>query len=134
MKVTLTQTDILTAVREYLERRGFQAPSVNGDDFGVFHDELTGVSIEVDDIQVLRAHAPALAPSPRTRRSEDFGPGELLPEKAASDAEIKAAVAKSKELEAKPRSNDAQGLYSKVQMGESIEDLGKDPTDFQDEL
>ena len=132
MKVTLTQTDVLTAVREYLERQGLQAPSVGGDEFGVFYDEVAGVSIEIDGIQVLRT--PMYTPTPKTRRSEDFGAGELLPEKAASEAEIRAAYAKSKELEARPRSADSQGRFNKVQMGESIEDLGKDPADFQDEL
>jgi hypothetical protein len=165
MKITLTHSDVLSAVRESLIRQGFSVPDSGTDSFGVFWDPAQeAVTVEVDGISIAslppQPVAPAASrqaatraptgrfdplPSPprekldapdRTLGDED----EPLPERVNNERAIKGLVAQSQDFvrripdPSKVAHAAARDKFPRVQVAESIEDFGKDPSDFGDEV
>lgn len=158
MKITLTQDDLFLAVREYLTRQGFEVPPPDTELFGLFYDEPTNsISIEVDGIRV---HAVNFEPpaAPASARGERFAPlpspprqrkdvpdrsldeSEPLPERFQNERSIKTMVAQSQEFvrripdPARVQHQPAREQFGKIQVAPRIEDFGKDPEDFKDEI
>jgi hypothetical protein len=161
MKITLTQNDVLLAVREYLTRQGFEVPDADTEMFGLFYDqELGTISVEVDGIRV---HAVNLPPArtepgpapwgagrfepppspPREARNEPdrvLDAVETLPERLQNEKSIRAMVGQSQEFirkipdPARAQHQPARDRFSRVQVAPSIEEFGKDPEDFKDEI
>ena len=125
MKITLTQDDVLGAVREYLVNQGFVVPETNTDSFGIFWDPvMSQVTVDVSDIAVAR-HAPVLEPAlaarggpsrPAAAGRVDPGPapprealdapnrvlgdeGEPLPERVHSEQAIRGMVSQSQDIQ-----------------------------------
>lgn len=167
MKITLTHTDVLSAVRESLIRQGFNVPESGTDSFGVFWDaEHALVTVEVDDISIAiptpvqtptassasrpaaaRAPAGRFDPAPPPPREKLDAPDrtlgdeeEPLPERVNNERSIKGMVAQSQDFvrripdPSKVAHATARDKFPRVQVAQSIEDFGKDPTDFGDEV
>jgi hypothetical protein len=161
MKITLTHNDVLCAVRDFLTNQGFSAPASNTDSFGVFWDEsLAQVTVEVSEITIAPPASASSGPAPRAaarvgrfdplpppsreRRDEpdrtlDDG-GEPLPERINNERDIKGILAQSQDTirritdPTKMQHASARDRYPNMQVASSIEDLGKDPNDYKDEI
>ena len=162
MKIILTMDDVCKAVREHLIRRGFRAPEVSEETYVIAQDfsmEISDIDIASIPLQVpsdptppmLRTVSvqPGVAPAgrfdpvPSPPREKLDAPdrvldehGETLPERLENEQGIKGQVAKSRELAAQDpkKHRSARDRFPTTQIAEDIEHLGKDPTDFKDEL
>jgi hypothetical protein len=158
MKITLTHHDVLMAVRENLIRQGFNVPDSGTDSFGVFWDmEECQVTVEVDDISIAPhvppepAHTQAQAPAPVRKVNGRFDPGPSPPRERLDtpnrslddenkEGAIEGVVAQSEEFirripdPTRVSHKAARDKFPRMQVAASIEEFGKDPTDFGDEV
>lgn len=162
MKITLTHEDVLAAVRESLIRQGFNVPASDTGAFVVFCNadqvvvEVDGISIAIPALMASSTQVPAATqrpaagrfdppPSPPRERRDtpDRSIDDLddpLPEKIHNERSIKGLIAQSQEMvrripePSKVTHQTARDRFPRVQVSQSIEDFGKDPTDFADEV
>jgi hypothetical protein len=150
---------VLLAVREYLTRQGFHVPEADTEMFGLFYDqELGAVSVEVDGIRVHAVNSlparqeetprgagrfdPPPAPPREARNEPDrvLDAAETLPERLQNEKSIRAMIGQSQEFirkipdPARVQHQPARDRFSRVQVAPSIEEFGKDPEDFKDEI